>query len=110
MARPVDHAQRLAGYGPQTTDPARIVRPGGGLLLLLRPLLRRTLHPRAAGSGSSILPRTPGPAADPAPGRRWLLVGLPALQLPQALRHGFRADVAPALSQDASGTPMICST
>ncbi len=34
-------------------------------------------------------------------------LGKIGLQLSQALRHGFRADVAPVLSQDASGTPMI---
>src|SRR5262249_31736087 len=44
LARPPHHPQWLARHGPQAADPARVVRPGRGLLLLFRSLLRGPLH------------------------------------------------------------------
>ena len=48
VARSPLRPKPLARHGPQTADPARVVVPGGGLLLLLRPLLRRVVHRTAS--------------------------------------------------------------
>ena len=46
-----------------------------------------------------VLPGPSGPHPARTPGARRLVVGLPALQLPPAIRHGLRALVAGALPQ-----------
>ena len=46
-----------------------------------------------------VLPGPPGPDPSRSPGARRLVVGLSALQLPPAVRHGLRAHVTRALPQ-----------
>ena len=49
-----------------------------------------------------LLPGPPGPHPHRPPGARRLLVRLPVLQLPPAIRHGLRADVAASSSRKAA--------
>src|SRR5690606_5179851 len=90
VAPPAVRAELLAVDRSQTPHPARIVRAGRRLLLLLRALLRGPLHRGAARGEAGLLPRPHGPHAAAATGEGRLVVGLSAVRLPPTVRHGVR--------------------
>ena len=52
VARSAVRAEPVARHRPEAAHPARVVVPGGRLLLLFRPLLRRAVHRAASREGS----------------------------------------------------------
>ena len=68
-----------------------------GYFYLFRPLLCGAVHRAVARGRAAPLPRPTGPRALAGAGQGRLVVGLPALRLPSAIRHGLCADVAGAL-------------
>src|SRR5205823_5799737 len=106
--------QRLAGHGPQKADPARVVFRGGGVLLLLRPLLRGVVDRPVARGGPGVLPGPPGDGAVAVAVQGRLVVGLSAVQLPPAVRDGVCADddevLSPAGRGGSAGARVMCDS
>src|SRR5215813_13045937 len=78
----------MAFVRAQAADSARVVVPGRGVLLLLRPLLRRAVHRVSRAGKSGTVQATDCDDHHPPAGKGRLVVRLSLVQLSPTIRHG----------------------